>query len=1110
MKLEIWMGRANTGKSAGVLERIRELGDSSRQILLVPEHASHQAELDLARTCGDTASRHAEVLSFRLLANRVLSQVGGLADGTLDGGGKLLMMQLALQEASPNLKIYARPSRKAPFLAELVELCDELSAYQVLPETLGEACGNLEGMSGEKIRELGLIYAAYLGQLRREGQDRRDLMTKLQEHLQESEYAKDKDIFLDGFSYFTVQEERIIATLLRQARSVTVTFLGEADSDEEIFSQSVRMRQRLQELARECGAQCRVVSMVSNEPQTALQHLESCFFGPLRVWEGDCGQVALYRADGMFAEAEYVASQILALVRTGRYRFRDIAVAARNLDDYAATIENVFERYGVPVYLSRRSDILEKPVLSLIAGALDAVAGGCEYEDMFRWLKTGLAGLSDEECDKLENYVIRWDIHGSMWLREEDWTANPDGWQEGFSQEQAERLAEINVLRCRISGPLGRLYTGMGEEPGASGKLRVLWTFLEELGLARQLEERTAALEELGQLQQAMEYNQLWELLCGVMDQFADTLGDMPLDREEFVRLLKLVLTQYDVGTIPVSLDQVHVSQITRNDRHQVKCLFLMGANDHVLPAVPTGTGLLSREDRAALRDRGIKLAPSGMELFHVELQNLYAALAQPSEHLTITWPAADLKGNMLRPSFVVERVRSLLPALSEGADDAARDYRLTAPVPALEMAGSDRTGELYRYFALHEKYAAQVAGMERAASMTRGRLSQQAVEALYGRSYRMSASRIDKVSSCHFAYFMQYGLRAKERTSAGFDAAQIGTFLHYVLEHVTRRAYERGGFASISEAELHTMIDEVIRQYMDAAIPDFNGRDARFRYLFRRLGKTVTTIVENVAQELSESDFVPMAFELGFGADGELPAISITAGDAALTVVGKVDRVDGWIKDGKLYLRVVDYKSGKKAFDLNDLRYGLNIQMLLYLFALQRAGKEYFGREIVPAGVMYLPARDVLINAPRGADASAVRAAMDKELRRSGLVLGQPEVLQAMEHSALDSPRFLPLTLGRSGSITKGIATAAELGKLGRYLDKTLEKIARELREGNIDADPCGHSESDNACSYCEFASACHFMEADERDRMDLIRPIKPEEFWNHVDQTVGEGEKP
>ena len=455
--LHIWMGRANTGKSARVLEQIRERGVPA--LLLAPEHASHAAELDLCRFCGPAASRYAEVLSLRLLASRVLALTGGLTDVPLDAGGKLLMMQLALQEVAGQLDVYARPSRKAPFLEELVELCGELIACQVQPEDLGDALPFLEGMSAGKIKDLSLIYAAYLGHLRRDGRDRRDLMERLLENLEKSGYAAGKDVYLDGFTYFTAQELDLIAILLRVSRSVTVTLLGDGGSWE-IFQQGIQTRDRLIRLASACGRQCRLEVLPAPAPQTALEHLSSHFFGPMVPWEGAETPVSLYRADSIFHETEYAAAEILSLVRTGRYRFRDIAVTARVLDSYSAAIENVFERYGVPVYLSRRSDILEKPVLSLLAGALDAVSGGYEYEDMFRYLKTGLGGLTDDECDRLENYVIQWDIHGTMWVRDEDWTANPSGWREGFTPEEEEALADINALRRRVGGPLGRLAAG--------------------------------------------------------------------------------------------------------------------------------------------------------------------------------------------------------------------------------------------------------------------------------------------------------------------------------------------------------------------------------------------------------------------------------------------------------------------------------------------------------------------------------------------------------------------------------------------------------------------------------------------------------------------------
>ena len=388
---------------------------------------------------------------------------------------------------------------------------------------------------------------------------------------------------------------------------------------------------------------------------------------------------------------------------------------------------------------------------------------------------------------------------------------------------------------------------------------------------------------------------------------------------------------------------------------------------------------------------------------------------------------------------------------------------------------------------------------------MGRGRLSPSAVDTLYGRNIRMSASRIDKVRSCHFAYFMQYGLRLKERSPAGLDPAQIGTFLHYVLEHVAQDAMAEGGFAQLAPERLREITKEHIDGYISSTIGPVEEKEARFRYLLRRLRTTVYTVVENVSEELRASDFVPLRFELGFGGDGPLPAITIEEAERRLSVSGKVDRVDGWVKGDKLYLRVVDYKTGRKSFDLTDIRHGLNIQMLLYLFALEREGGRLFGKDIVPAGVLYLPARDVILNMDRGASAEAVQRAVDRELRRSGLVLKDAEVLSAMEHTALTEPRFLPLALDRKHNITKGIATAEELGKLSRYVDHLLHQVAREVTGGNIDADPCTYSEAENACTYCEFASACHFGDGAE-DQAHYIYPLPREEFFREIEGEIGD----
>ena len=1095
--LTIWIGRAGSGKSARVLETMGRERERRSQFLLVPEHTSHEAELDLCRACGPTASRNAEVLTFQSLATRVLSETGGLAEVTLDNGGKLLTMRRCLQELHSNLKVFGRPSQRAAFLHQLTTLADEFYAYQIAPETLYRHVADMEGAMGDKLRDVALIFAAYDARLRNGETDVRSRVQKLRDSLPQSHYLDGKDLYLDGFSFFNKQEESVLALALRRCHSVTVTLLG--DRSGQLFQNAAAQKERLVRMAREAGVECRL-AYLSRQEDSPLGHLERHCFGSDAVWEGETDAVDLYQAATAYTEVEYVSARIRRLAAQG-YRYRDIAVASRSMDVYGPLLESVFRRDGIPAYISRRSDILEKPVMTLLLSAVDAVTGGFEYEDMFRYLKTGMTDVTAAECDLLENYVIRWDIRGNMWLRDVPWTLNPDGYGLDMTEERAARLEEINRIREKVRGPLSALADGLKRRPAARDKARTLYEFAAAAGVPDALREKADALLSAGQVQLAEEYAQLWQIFCDVLDQFVEILGDTELDGEEFARLLRLVLTQYSVGTIPATLDQVKVSEITRNDRHRVRVLFLLGANDHLLPKIEKDGGVLDSDDRQALAQRDIPLSDATFDALDNELQNIYACLAQPTEQLHISWPVTDVTGAELRPSFVVERVRLLFPKLKVQREDGA--YRMTLPATALCVAGENEA--LRRYFQGQSQYAAALAAMARARRMERGRLSPEAVQSLYGRFIAMSASRIDRVKSCHFGYFMEYGLRARERKKAGFEAPEVGTFLHYLLENVNREVKEQGGYGQVADEELRRMVRNYVKRYADECIDDYPHKSARFRYLFSRLRETAYTIILNIAREMRQSDFQPVEFELSFGGrDGHLPAITVREGGASLSVSGKVDRVDGWLHDGKLYLRVVDYKTGKKSFDLTDIRYGLGIQMLLYLFTLEREGQAYFGYPIVPCGVLYQPARSVILRQDRNISDEKLKAALESELRRTGLVLGEPEVLRAMEHSALETPCYLPISVKKDGTLSGDIATAAQLGHLGRYVDRLLHQIAGEIARGNIDADPYARGPQDSACTYCAFASACYFDES--RDKRRQMHKMDSGEFWAMLEKEYGE----
>ena len=1103
--LKLLLGRSGSGKTRAMLETMAASAGKRPQILIVPEQHSHDMERTLCAIGGNSVSLGAEVLSFTRLASRVFSACGGLAAPALDGGGRLLLLRMALGSVTDQLKVYQRPSRKPAFLSGLLATVDELKTCRITPEQLWNAGAESGGEEGDKLTDLSLIYGAYEALTARQGADPRDRLTRLAEALRRTDWAEGKDFYLDGFTDLTPQERQVVAVIAGKCNSLTVALtcdkLEEDEGGAGIFSPARRTARQLLRLAKEQGvpAQVEVRALPAEGRSSALAHLESQLFAPQPMpFPEQPEGLSLFTALSPYSEVEWTAAEILRLVREEGYRFRDIAVCARSMEEYGSLIQTVFARYGVPVFLSRMSDILEKPILALITAALDTAAGGYRYDDIFRYLKTGLTDLSQEDVDLLENYALTWNLEGSAWTGRKPWTNHPKGYGRTFTQEDKDLVEWLERLRRQVVGPLETLRKNP-DKTGA-GQAKALYKLLEDIGVPERLAQRAKALSEDDQQALAEEYAQLWDILCGGLEQCAQILGESPMELEEFARLFALVLSQYDVGSIPVSLDQVTCGEMPRLSHKRYRAVFLLGADDGAIPAAALSPGLLNDDDRSLLASYGLELAPQLGDKLYREMTIVYECCAMARERFSVSWAAAGPDGAERRPSFLAEKLKLLFPKLErveEGRLDGT--FRLAAPRPALELAGrwSWAGAALERL----PDYAPLVERMRRAASLDRGRLHRQAVDALYGSRVPMSASRMDKYKACHFSYFMQYGLKAEPRRAAGFQAPEYGTFVHYVLEHVLLWCKEKGGVKEVSQEELHTLCDQAVETYTAEELGGLEGENARFRYLFRRLKKSVYAVVDNVAEELRSSQFQPISFELGFGKNQDLPPVELSVDGVTVSISGFVDRVDGWVHDGRLYLRVVDYKTGRKSFDLTEIWNGMGLQMLLYLFTLEEQGKQLYNMDVTGAGVLYLPARDAVAAGSRAMSEAQRQKLVDTQLRRKGILLDDPDVLTAMEDPAEGGIRFLPVRVTRTGAISgEALVSAQRLGKLARHTQKVLEDIGKELAAGNINADPFWRGPDHNACQWCEYAAACHFEEGRGNDRRRWLPTVKGEDFWTAV----------
>ncbi len=1091
MKMTLRYGRAGQDLRGAVLE---EMGRSraERRVLLVPERFSHEVERELCRTLGNAGARGCEVLSFSRLASRLTDLEGGGAAPVLDGGGRMLLLYRAMRLAEGLGE--RSVMRKPAFLNDMLTSVEECRQCRVSPEQLRQAAAELDGVQGQKLREIAEVYGLYSALAQRSAADPATRLDRLAEQLKTSRWCEGKEIWVWGFSRFSAQETEILRILAGKAPVTVAMSLDGAGSDP-LFAGTERFVRDVER------AGIRVERQAVDRPRRvreSLTHLEKNLFAPRILPYDGVGDVVQVTADDPRGELEWAAAEILRLVREEGYRFRDIGLCAREFAPYQGLAESVMSRFGVPVYLSERADVLSKPVLALVTSALAAAGGGYPYEEMFRYLKTGLTGLSEEERDELENYVLTWNIRGSTWNREKPWDMHPGGYGLPFTDHDYRLLERLDGIRRRVIAPLERLRKT--EKCSGREHALALYDMMCEIDLRRSIEQRAEALERRGDRKTAAEYAQLWDILLKVLEQCALQLEDLVMDQEEFVRLFSVALGEYDVGTIPVSLDRVTAGDATRMAGKSVKVLFLLGADSRSIPRSGSEPGLFSDGDRAELARREVRLALTREEKLDWEMTVVYETCTLPTDRLYVSYGVTGGSGENRAPSFLLKRLAQMFP---EGRRVRAEgDCRLAAPLAAMELV--PHRGEAAEALLSIEEYAQRARRILDAAHWRRGRLSAEGVETLYGGTVPMSATRLDSYNSCHFGHFMRFGLDAKPRQKAKFRPSDYGTFIHAVLERVLGEALkEEGGCAALAadHARRRALVDGAVADYRREELGDLEGESARFRESFARMVSSAHAVAESVVGELAVSDFAPAWFELGFGSGKTLPPPEVERG-VRLRLTGFVDRVDTWEKDGKCCLRVVDYKTGKKSFDFADVADGRGLQMLLYLFALRKQGGELLGgKEIVPAGVLYIPARNPVISGERNMTDEEIRDARGKELRRRGLVLGDEEVLAAMEHTE-GAYRYLPIASGahRGDYLVSG----EQMDRLDDWLTRSLERVADELAAGNVDANPYWHNDGKNACLYCDYAAACHFEEGCG-DKARLRRALSAAEFWKRLRENGG-----
>lgn len=1121
--LQLITGTTGSGKTTLLRQRVcRAVEGGARAIVVVPEQQSFETEKALYEMLGAEKAARAEVLSFTRLYNRIFRQYGGLAGEYIDDSARLLLMSVALGELRDKLSLYSGRVNQLNFVETLVSQVSEFKNAGVSPEELEAFAAKAQGEGlAEKTAELAEIYRHYQLLIECGYKDAEDDAANACSYLESDPFFADYDVYIDSFKSFTMGEYRMLNHMLAQSPAVTVALCAPSAEDLDgglgLFSLVQKTAARLKRIAKENGVEAALPERLLQNRRAQsgeLVHLEQNIFRAAPApYPARCENIRLVKAQNQYEEVEYVAAAIGEAVRRG-VRYRDMAVIGRDLPGYRQAFESVFERCDIPYFMDEREDVTGRPLIAAILHATEAVRRNFNTDEILALLKTALPGVSPERIGELENYCFVWEINGAAWLQE--FTGSPAGYaaETGADKLLLERL---NALRAEITAPLRTFYDAVQHCDGA-GFARAVFAYLTDAGILERL--RTA--EEDDPI--AGDCAQLYDVLVGLLEQFATALRGVILPPAQLAELLRMVAASVDIGSIPQTLDQVIVGSADRVRLSSPKAVFLVGANEGVFPAVCRTGGVFSDDEREQMIEAGLELAATAESKALDETFCAYTALCAPREQLTICWCAATLKGEALYPSAIVRGVRSVLPlaeVLHAGEQDGLTLIQNDKTAFDVFCAGLRQDNPFTASLGEYLKRRGQGARVERLLRPVKAseyRLSEPAVlRRLYGGDMAVSPSKLDQFYQCKLAYFCRYGLGVQPRRRAELSPMESGTVVHFVLQALLLRHSDLAA-ATADEAALRGEIRELLRQYIETAMGGSQGKTARFKYLFTRLENTLVQLLLHLAREFAESEFRPVYFELPIkkpraedvpaAQQGELQRVQalrvdpleLEADGGRVFVEGVVDRVD-LMKRGGHYLRIVDYKTGAKRFDLTDVYNGLNLQMLIYLFTLREHGQgELAGA--TPAGILYLPARTQFSAMERGAGAEEAAAEQDKGMKMNGLLLESTEAITGMERGA--EGVYIPVTIktkekttGRGENKTtevitemKGdVATLAEFGKLGNYVKKLVVRMAESLRAGAAEAFPTYTKEYGKTCEYCAYRAVCGREEdgvKNEAERLD------------------------
>ena len=1116
MGLRIIYGKPGSGKSEYCFSEIANLIKSEEKIFIItPEQFSFTAERKLMDAVDSNAVINAEVITLSRMAHRVLNEIGGTENKILSKCGKAMLVYSILNKYKKDLKFLGKTDENI----ELgIKTITEFKKHGITSEDLKKEIENTtDTYLKTKLSDMTLIYEQFENKIHDRYIEETDMLNILATNLEKVDFIKNSIIYIDEFSGFTQQEYEVIKKLLNIAKQVNITICIDnlnpgINPDTDIYYSNKITLYKLIDLVNENNFKLEEPVFLNKQYRfktTELKYLSDNFYSIKSTkYAKNVDNIKLFLAKNPYSEIENVAKQISKLVRNEKLRYKDISIITKNIETYSSLVRTIFYRYEIPVFIDEKRDLNQNIIIQYILNILEIISKNFSKEAVFSYIKLGFCNIEKDEIFKLEKYCTKWGIKQAKWKK--------DFKYELDNENKKQEVERFNELRKEIINSLIELQEKIKEEKTATNITKCLYEFIKTQNCISIIQDKIKELERLNFVDLANEYKESYKILIDILDEIVLIFGDEKISIDQYSKILKIGLKNSGLGKIPGTQDQVIFGDIDRSRSHKVKNVFIIGLNDGSFPSVNKDEGFFNDLDREKLKEDGLELAKGTLEQLYEDNFNIYKAFTTAEEQIYLSYTSTDSEGKSLRPSIFINKIKKIFPLLEEKSDLINKKYELinlnTTYEELIENISRLNNGEniekvwyeVYKYYGNQEKWNEKLEQDIEGISYTNlpKDIKKENIDKLYGNTLKTSVSQLERYRSCPFSYYLQYGLRLKDKEELKIQSFNTGSFMHETIDEFFKYIKEEKILLTeIEEKQISEIVSDIIDKNLELSKNYIFIATAKYKVLVRRLKRIVSKALKYIIQTIIYSDFSIEGTEIEFGNKGKYkPIILELENGKRVEIIGKIDRIDTAKSEEGKYLRIIDYKSSAKNIDLNEVYAGLQIQLLTYTDAICKT------EDILPAGIFYFSLLEQMVKADKKISDEEIEDMIRKNFRMKGLILANVKVIKMNDNTLkTGSSKLVPAAITSTGTInekwTNGV-NEEQFKTLQDYIDKTIKDISKEIFSGKIDLKPY-NKKGKTPCEYCSYKAICGFNTRykdneynyiDKKSKDDIITLMKKE----------------